>query len=83
MGQIFDGRLFKPRVPSWILITVTILQTGKPRYLAFLMTTGPTRIASEPAMGREKNIPTPTLETLASLVKGIESHYVERNDETV
>jgi len=33
------------------------------------------------ALGREKNIPTPTLETIASLVKGIESHYLEKNDD--
>ncbi len=30
-------------------------------------------------LAREQNIPTPTLETLASLVKGIESHYLERS----
>ena len=34
-------------------------------------------------LGRERNIPTSTLETRASFVKGIESHYVGRNDETV
>ncbi len=35
------------------------------------------------ALGRENGIATPTLETLASLVKGIESHYVGRNESNV
>ena len=34
------------------------------------------------AKGREVDVPTPTLETLAAIVKGLESHYLEAGGET-